>query len=142
MTVFQQKNLIVLFLVKRVMGRWHPCAPGQHNNQPGHSLANLMVFVIEQVKKKILHKGDKASPDRYQKNPATKAKFAEKLTFFLRGDFAPFISKSFQVWHHFFPLFLTDPVSPGLFYKQPRKVTDWLTDGLWKYIQSTVNPKP
>ena len=27
-----------------------------------------------------------------------------KKTFFLRGNFTPFISKSFQIWDHFFPL--------------------------------------
>ena len=37
------------------------------------------------------------------------------------------------------PQYLTDPVQPGVFYKQARKS---LSDGLWKYIQGTVNPKP
>ena len=27
-----------------------------------------------------------------------------KKQFFLRGNFKPFISKKFQIWHHFFPL--------------------------------------
>ena len=31
---------------------------------------------------------------------------------------------------------------PGLFYKQPRYSVIKVSDGLWKYIQSTVNPKP
>ena len=39
-----------------------------------------------------------------QKNPASKAKFAEKLTSFFRGDFTPFMSKSFQIWDPFFSL--------------------------------------
>ena len=38
------------------------------------------------------------------KTPASKAKIAEKITFFLRGDFTPFMSKSFQIWDPFFPL--------------------------------------
>ena len=41
-----------------------------------------------------------------------------------------------------FVLCLTDPVQPGLFYKQLRHSLIKVTDGLWKYIQSTVNPKP
>ena len=28
--------------------------------------------------------------------------------FFCRGNFKPFISKSFQIWDHFFPLFFTE----------------------------------
>ena len=27
-----------------------------------------------------------------------------KVFFFLRGDFTPFMSKSFQIWDHFFPI--------------------------------------
>ena len=30
----------------------------------------------------------------------------QKKKLFLRGDFTPFMSKSFQIWDHFFPLFL------------------------------------
>ena len=33
----------------------------------------------------------------------SRAKFAQK-PFFLRGDFSPFFSESFQIWDHFFPL--------------------------------------
>ena len=36
-----------------------------------------------------------------KKNPASKAKFAKIK---IRGHFTPFMSKSFQTWHHFFPL--------------------------------------
>ena len=32
------------------------------------------------------------------------AKFAVKQTFFLRGNFTPFLSKSFQIRDHFFAL--------------------------------------
>ena len=39
------------------------------------------------------------------KNPASKAKFATtKKYFILRIDFTPFMSKSLQIWDHFFPL--------------------------------------
>ena len=34
----------------------------------------------------------------------SRAKFAQKLTFFARGNFTPFISTSFQIWEHFIPL--------------------------------------
>ena len=37
-----------------------------------------------------------------KKTPAIKAKFAKKKLF-LRGDFTPFMNKSFQIWDHFFP---------------------------------------
>ena len=59
---------------------------------------------------KIPHTGDKESLDQcgpIPKNPPSKAKFSVKL-FFLRGDFTPFMNKSFQIWDHFFPLLLTN----------------------------------
>ena len=37
-------------------------------------------------------------------NPASMAKIPQKNKHFLRGDFTPFMSKSFQIWDHFFPL--------------------------------------
>ena len=42
-----------------------------------------------------------------------------------------------EIRRWFFAL-LTDPVQPGLFYKQ---LCDSINHGLWKYIQNTVNPK-
>ena len=34
----------------------------------------------------------------------SKAKFAHKITLFLRSDFTPFICKSFKIWDHFYLL--------------------------------------
>ena len=39
----------------------------------------------------------------YQKNPASKAKFAKRQPL-LGSDFTPFMSKSFQIWDPFFIL--------------------------------------
>ena len=36
--------------------------------------------------------------------PANKAKYSKKKNLFLRGDFTPFMTKSFQIQDHFFPL--------------------------------------
>ena len=57
---------------------------------------------------KILHTGDKASPDQcgqqhqYQKNPASKTKFAKKLTFFAQRFYTLYEQKFFLI-HYFFP---------------------------------------
>ena len=41
-----------------------------------------------------------------------------------------------------FSNYLTDPVQPGLFYGQLCNYFSKESDGLWKYIPNTVNPKP
>ena len=68
-----------------------------------------------------------------KKNPASKAKFTKKL--FLCGNFTPFMSKSFQIWDHFFSLhFLKDSKNPKSmdiwFRKWGQKIvlTEWTNE--------------
>ena len=56
----------------------------------------------------LLEVGEKGPLNRVRNTDSkkmllSKAKFGWKL-FFFAGQFTPFISKSFQIWDHFFPL--------------------------------------
>ena len=54
--------------------------------------------------------------------PANKAKFSEKLNFFVHGNFTLFISKSFQILSHFF----------ALLFPKDSKNLKFLNCGLWE----------
>ena len=67
----------------------------------GHPIKRRKKSRIRETKKLST---DADSSTNANKNPASKAKFAPKKPFFLRGNFTPFLSKSFRMWDHFFSL--------------------------------------
>ena len=62
-----------------------------------------------QLKKSRIRETKNLSSDMDSSNdtkniPAQEGKICQKTNFLLRSNFTPFISKSFQIRHHFFPL--------------------------------------
>ena len=56
-----------------------------------------------------------------------------------RGILIPRAFKFRLGWWH---IIINRPGVAGAVLQSPPSVINWLSDGLWKYIQSTVNPKP